>query len=425
MVAQTLKEAYGACQKDRPLDSGDPYYQDFSAGRGDRSTAKLLRRFQFLESGEFARVVFASHRGAGKTTELNRLQAQLEPSYHRLYLEANAVLDEHQLEMEDLLLVLAQAIHDNFKERGTPLPEKLLEKVFGWFQEIIQTTVVGKTFAAEVGAGVEAETLPLWAKIFGRLSALVKVESDSRKEVRSVLRNYPGALLDAVNQLLDAAGEILKKEGKRLLLVIDNLDRYSPQVADDLLVKNGDRIRNLHTSFILTPPIALIYRPASESLTAYYGSDIMNTVRLRRKDQEYHAFDGPGFGLMEGALAKRMNLDLLLPDPQARRRLIAASGGAIRDLLGLVREAILLAEGDVLDLAAVNAAVDRSKVVYRDMINTNGWMPTLKRIAREHQVNEDPHCMDVLYHRLVLKYNGEGWYDIHPLVAELPEFLTP
>ena len=129
--------------------------------------------------------------------------------------------------------------------------------------------------------------------------------------------------------------------------------------------------------------------------------------------------------MMEGALAKRMNLDLLLPDPQARRRLIAASGGAIRDLLGLVREAILLAEGDVLDLAAVNAAVDRSKVVYRDMINTNGWMPTLKQIAREHQVNEDPHCMDVLYHRLALKYNGEGWYDIHPLVAEMPEFLAP
>ncbi|WP_437563578.1 hypothetical protein [Sorangium sp. So ce542] len=30
--------------------------------------------------------------------------------------------------------------------------------------------------------------------------------------------------------------------------------------------------------------------------------------------------------------------------------------------------------------------------------------------------------MDVLFHRLAFKYNGEGWYDVHPLVAEIPEF---
>ena len=32
--------------------------------------------------------------------------------------------------------------------------------------------------------------------------------------------------------------------------------------------------------------------------------------------------------------------------------------------------------------------------------------------------------MDVLYQQLAFKYNGTIWYDVHPLVAELPEVLA-
>jgi DNA polymerase III gamma/tau subunit len=148
----------------------------------------------------------------------------------------------------------------------------------------------------------------------------------------------------------------------------------------------------------------------------------MNTVRLRRQDQPYEAFDGPGRDLLLDALRKRMDLDTLIPDPRARDRLVTASGGAIRDLLSLVVDAALITDNNQLTLADVEYAVQRKKQRLRDLINANNWWGTLAAIAREKQLVRDDACLTVLYHRLVLKYNGTGWYDVVPIVAELPEF---
>jgi hypothetical protein len=49
-------------------------------------------------------------------------------------------------------------------------------------------------------------------------------------------------------------------------------------------------------------------------------------------------------------------------------------------------------------------------------------LETLVRIAHDKQIYPDQKCLDVLFHHLAFKYNGDGWYDVHPLVAELPEF---
>ena len=55
--------------------------------------------------------------------------------------------------------------------------------------------------------------------------------------------------------------------------------------------------------------------------------------------------------------------------------------------------------------------------------DANGFWDTLAAFATEKQIPPgDAKSLDVLYHRLVLKYNGQGWYDVVPMVAELPEF---
>ncbi|MFO0627188.1 MAG: hypothetical protein U0325_16380 [Polyangiales bacterium] len=86
-----------------------------------------------------------------------------------------------------------------------------------------------------------------------------------------------------------------------------------------------------------------------------------------------------------------------------------------------MREAIILAPGAKLDLETIQRAVSRVRTEMRDRINANGWAPVLARIMRDKQVHEGAACMDVLYQQLAFKYNGEGWYDVHPLVAELDE----
>lgn len=424
LYARTIWDIGRSCQKDQPLQAGDDRWEDFSQARGDRATRKLLGMFLGKPQDQFLQVLFASHRGAGKTTELFRMQDALKTRYRCLYLEANVQMDANQIEVEDLFVVLVQGIERFLREAGTPLPKDRLERVLKFFEQVTSTTLKGTDVSVEVETTAKAEAGLLWfAKFLGRVTGLFKAESKHRDEIKTTLKKFPGTLLDSVNLLLDGAAQILAEDGVELLIVIDNLDRYAPEVIDGLLVRNGDRIRQLHCNLLLTPPIGLLYRPHTQQIDTHFPCEVMNTVRLRDPRQPYESFEGPGRNALLAALAKRMDLDRLLPDKRARDRLVAVSGGAIRDLLDLVVNAALVADGQALSLADVEYAVQEKKQRLRDLCNANGFWDTLAAFAKEKQIPPgDAKSLDVLYHRLVLKYNGQGWYDVVPMVAELPEF---
>jgi hypothetical protein len=97
----------------------------------------------------------------------------------------------------------------------------------------------------------------------------------------------------------------------------------------------------------------------------------------------------------------------------------------VRELIRLTLDATLLAEEGWLDHDAVEEAIRRRLRELRDLVNANGWADGLRRVRETHQISKDKEVMDLLYHRLVLKYEGDGWYDIHPLLAELPELADP
>ncbi|WP_437311342.1 hypothetical protein [Sorangium sp. So ce388] len=212
------------CDPDVPLPNNDPRWQDFSLARGDQATAALEKELSWRPEGQFVHATFVSHRGAGKSTEILRLTERLSNEYEPVYIEATVEMDPFRIEAEDLLLNMALAVEERMRERGTPLPADLLKRVTGWFDEVVRTTKWAQNYNAEAAAGVELKAeLPFVGSLFGSLKALFKQESEYRTEVKQVLRKYPGTLLQSVNELLDAARELL---GRRdLLVIVDNLDR--------------------------------------------------------------------------------------------------------------------------------------------------------------------------------------------------------
>ncbi|MDO9017334.1 MAG: hypothetical protein Q8S73_22215 [Deltaproteobacteria bacterium] len=426
--ATTLDDAYRACDHERPLQSGDPRYEDFSKGRGDDTTRILKGRFTRRDEGRFVQVAFLSHRGAGKTTELNRICEDLSHHFFAYYFEANVQLDPRHVTTEDLLLALVMGLEDHFAAAEMQLSPELIKQVHDWFSDVTKQTDWGKKLSGEMGSQVGiGGGVPFIATLKTELKGLIRTESEYRTQVREAFRKYPTTLLAVVNKVLDAARLALQTEGRdrELLVVIDNLDRYDPRVVDELLIKGGAMLKELHCHMIVTPPISLHYKPVGEPIASHFQAEVMNTIRLRDPEQPYDQFNsGPGRGLLLEALSRRMDLDRLMPDPRARDRIVSASGGAIRDLLRLVRESIHLAPGAVLDRPTIDAAARRLRVDMRDRINANGWAETLAIIAKTKQIHSSPACMDVLFQRLALKYNGDGWYDVHPLVSEIPEVQT-
>ncbi|MDI1447225.1 hypothetical protein [Polyangium sp. 6x1] len=419
--ARTRREVVRLCDPDEPLRSTDTRYEDFSPARSNGGTEALEQALELRAPERFVHAAFVSHRGAGKSTEILRLASRLAAMYEPVYLEATVEMDPFSIEAEDLLLNLALSVESTMRERNMPLPDALLERVRKWFEEVVSTTKWVQGFNAQAAAGVEAKvSSPFFGGVFGSLKALFKQESEYRTEVKQVLRKYPGTLLQSVNELFDEANKRLG--GRSLLVIVDNLDRYDPVVIDKLLGDGADRIRQLRCNLLLTPPIGLLLQPRSAQLDRIYTCHFLYAVRLRTPEQRYDEFEGPGRDLMEKALRLRVDIDTLLPDKAARDRLISASGGSMRELLDLMYQSVLLTREEKITEAEVEKAVALRRQRLRDLINANGWIDTLVRIATEKQIHTDPKCMAVLHYYLAFKYNGDGWYDIHPLVDEIPEF---
>jgi hypothetical protein len=422
-IAKTMAEATPALDFNTPLQSGDPRWTDFSRARGGDEIGRIRRLFERPPQNQWLHVVFASHRGAGKTTELNRLAADLETKYHPVYFVANNEMDAIRFEMEDLLLVIARVIEEKMREKKTPLNPDLLKKIEEWFSTVIFSDEQGKSFLGKIETEAKAEGgIPFFAKLMASVTASLKVESEHRESVKRTLKKFPGTLMTHVNNLLNAAGEILRKEGKRLLLLIDNMDRYEPKVVDELLVQSADRFKSLRCDLIVTPPIGLVLRPESQTVDSVFRCETMPTIRLREKTDGYDKLSDPGRGCLLEALRKRVDLDKLISDTKARERLVFASGGAIRELLYLAQDATLEASGETITLENVNSVLNRRRQQLRDRVDANGYWDTLNRIAGTKRLGKDRAFLDVLYHHLAFQYNGEVWYDVHPLITELPDF---
>ena len=423
--ARTLDEATPALDPTEALPSGDPRWQDLNEGRGDEPLRRLRLKFERKEPSAFKHVAFASHRGAGKTTELNRLMSDLEARYRCVYLEADVELDANRFSIEDFLLVLARAIEAAMREDGTPLPSALLAGIEDWFAKTVVTEALGEKYLGEIKAGAKAKGgIPFFGELFASLTALCRAENEYREKVESILRKYPGTLTQAVNGLLDAARERLAETGRDLLVIADNMDRYSPDLMDALLVREADRFGKLRCNLIVTPPIGLVYQPPSQNIRTVFATEVMPTVRLRRRHDAHDQTWGPGRDVLLAALGKRIDLDELIPDEKARDRLVFASGGAIRELLDIACDVSLEAEGPALSLGSVESVLRRRRSWLHTIILSNGWADTLARIGAEKRLHDDARCQQVLFQRLAFEYNGETWYDVHPLVAEIPEMAA-
>ncbi len=423
--AKTLREATPALDFEVPLESGDPRRVDLNVARGGDVVGRLKKLLLRTPTGKFLHAVFASHRGAGKSTELKGLAHDVSSQFLPIYFEANVEMDANSFAMEDLLLVIARVVEEVFRQHNTPLPKNVLKKVEGWFSEVVLADESGRTYLGQIETGAKAESgIPFVGKLLASLTAGFKVESQHRESIKQTLQKFPGTLMAHVNNLLDAAAEQLQPSGRSLLLIIDNMDRYDPRMIDGLLVQSADRFKALRCHFTVTPPIDLVLRPESQSLESVFHCETMPTVKLRGRDSGYWDITDPGREILRSALARRIDIDRLIPSVQDQDRIIAASGGAIRELLELARDATLEANGETITGSDIDGVLERRRQRYRDRIDANGWWDALAKIAKTKRLSEDEECLQVLFQRLAFQYNGELWYDVHPLISDLPDFQS-
>ncbi|QLE52346.1 ATP-binding protein [Nostoc sp. C057] len=426
-----LVKLYSAFNPFEPLPAGDPKYVDCQDVRGDADIEQELGNRMRLANTNTCQL-YSGHRGAGKSTELLRLKKYLENrEFYVVYFAA----DEEDIVFEDaqytdILLACTRHLLKDLKEIASPRP--ILEWLKGRWEDLKDLAQTPIEFES---LGVETQLTQ-----FAKLTANLRAVPELRQNIRQKVDIYTVTLIQVLNEFLVDAKQNLPNGYNKLAVIVDNLDRM-------VLVKDGERtnyeevfldrseqLQALDCHLIYTVPISMVYSTRATDLRDIYGDpQILPMIMVNTLKGEVYQ---PGLKKVKEVINKRVRqiapeLSLekeIFDSSQTLDRLCLMSGGHVRNLLLLTQDAIGRTEELPISEKAVRRAITQARDTYRRAVENHQWS-LLAEVSLSKRIINDDLYWSLLYNRCLLEYrylddDGEmqRWFDIHPLIQEIPEF---
>jgi energy-coupling factor transporter ATP-binding protein EcfA2 len=429
--AKTLKEAYRVCDV-KPLAGDDiaRYYVDLSAVRNTVAIDDVSTDLELQEPGEFNTILFTGHRGCGKSTELKRIQSRWGNDYRVIYIEFDQELDVLDAEYTDLYLLFINKVADDLTKLGLKFDPKLLERFESWFKEVTKETeeTVQSSVSIETEASAGAE-IPFIYKLTAKLLGQIKGSSQQKQVIRETLQRNLSRLQTDINLLLKDAFEKLRRKypdryEKGFLVIVDNLDRIIPKVANHLFFDYAPQLQELDCTIIYTVPISVIYSYKNVSNLFDSNPNIVPMVNIYEFDRSecdlnYNQQRLEGVASL---IEQRVDVDAVFADRQQLLDLAKASGGHVRQLMQTTRSACRTAvtrrHSKVL-AEDVTYALNQQQFDFERSTPTPEYYTILARVCLDKDIAKDEIGQTLLFNISVLEYNGSSrWNYVNPLVKQ-------
>ena len=428
-----LPRFYQACNPS-PLVVGNSeerkYYIDFSSVRGGNIIKELGRTISRLSPDKPTCQLFTGHIGCGKSTELQRLKAELEPQgFHVVYFESSLVLEMADVDVTDILLAIAKSVIQSLEAVQIKLKPGYFVNLFTDIAQLLQTPI--ELSEGELTLGI------------AKITAKTKDSPKLRSQLRQYLEPRTNGILEAINQEIFApAREKLKQQGKKgLVVIVDNLDRLDNSVKptgqiqpEYLFVERGEQLNQLNCHVVYTIPLLLVFSNALGRLTNRFGVDpkVLPMVPVQVRE---------GSECKEGmALLQQMVLARAFPDvnPVQRidlipevfdsletlERLCRVSGGHVRNLLVLLSRC-LQRDDPPLSRACIEGVIRQRCNELTLAITEDEW-ELLRQVAQQKSLRGEERYQTLVSNMFVFEYRDSdgSWFDINPILREAKEFQS-
>ncbi len=398
---------------------------------------------QLRPDHDVQKTLLVGHRGSGKSSELLKLVRNIGPDFFPVWFDANLNLDVFSANQVELLFLLGVAVYRVAEQAGLNPNRKHLDLLTNCLQTLVQEQTRRTDFALDVGrlltnvvcfglpVIVGAVTGPATGTGVAALTTLVReVAQDAfslgleRKEVaRLEVEPRTRDVARAVNLII---ADVEQKTGKPVLMVVDGLDKLDPAPARDIFINS--QVLSLPTCRVIyVTPITLYYSPDFAQTRQQFAMAPFPNVKLHEQDDS----DTPhksGIRTMREVVRRRLRALEYKPEAvisqQALSLMAKMSGGVMREMVSLMREAVTQAE--IRGETSVTAPISRAAVYALRRQYAAG-------LRREHYRElEDFHttgvpsqskeCHELLRNLYILSYiNDDFWYDVHPNVRPLLE----
>jgi hypothetical protein len=432
MRALTLDKVYD-CFDNTPvkMEELDRYYVNVDKGRGLTPLKKMKRLFERNPSGSY-KFLFAGYKGCGKSTELIRMQRDLQEDFAILNFSVREELDILNLNYIELFIAIMKRLFQFVKEEEKiKIPRDYIDNVTNWINsnEIVEIKDKYMEIGTESGAGVKIG-INFLANFFAKFTASAKASSSLKEILKKTVEPKLSELIFHCNALINEIKNKLDKIGKKgLIIIIEDMDKVDLARGEDIFYVHSAQLTQLNCHTIFTFPIALKYYHRFTAIRNNY-THCFDLPMIRVRSKSGRVFN-EGARLMKTIIGQRMD-PALFETEAIEKKIIQYSGGCLFDMFRMIKDAAdnaLDFERKVITNDDLDAAYRLLKADYENTIadnreegiSVNRYYEVLVDCARDKnkKPRETKELLDLRNNLTVLGYNGANWSDVHPVVKDI------
>ena len=370
--------------------------------------------------------LLAGHHGSGKSTELRRLQQNLQNTKEEFF----AVLCDMQEDIDPNDVDFPDILAGIIRQTATQIREKLSIKLKpGYFKQRWQE--VKDILYREI----DLTKVELDAGL-ARFTAVIKSSPNTRVEIRKLLEPHTTNWIEAANDVIREAELKLSKKGySGLVIIVDGLDKISPRLhesgrctlAEYLFENRFTQLTAFKCHLVYTMPISVAYSCRERNIAHLYGyvaPPVIPMVMVCDANNRKHNEGINKFKELIEKRCKKVNVKTsIFENAKVEDKVIEYSGGQPREVMTLIRDC-LVQGGLPIKAKSVEQVARKIRHAYDRQLREEHW-EIIKQVRKEHRLkrkeDNDHLYMELLDSRAILQYeNGGEWYGINPLLPLPP-----
>ena len=432
--ATELKEVYKSLiQKPLSIEDLEDFYIDANEARGEKTRSKLSLLFR-NNMDINKHVLFVGYGGCGKSTELNHLEKDIQDEFLVINYSIFSELDPNNFNYIELVIVTMEKLFSFVEKNNIKIDSDYIDSIKSFLKFTEIEKIVEDTAEAKLETGAEAGVnIPFIANFFAKLTASIKASDTVKKTIKETIEPKFSTLLDHCNILISQIRNKLNDLDKKdILIIIEDLDKVNISQSESLFFKYANQITSLRANIIFTFPVALKHN-SKYSTIANYFRNIYELPMIMIADKEGNEVN-EGFKIMNKIMEARMDI-ALFKDKTILHNFIKYSGGCLKDLFSMIADAgeNAMVEGRAqINREDEKYSYNKIKKSYKStiadeienkkvIIKAEDFYKVLNKLNDNPKKTIDNTRTEIilLQNLTILGYNGEGWFDVHPVVKEI------
>ena len=397
------------------------YYSDTMEYRmSDKYSSPMEDIFDICrQPGEQNAILLLSHRGGGKTTELNWMSEKLRVNGYQVKTIACSMdLDLFNIVYSDLFILMGEALLKIAEELECSIDQDILTDIMEFWEEGTEIKTSQKRQALSAETGVSAET-PKFLKNILKAFAKIRADLKFNEEIRTEYRKKVSVRSSEWIQMLSYVSKKIsqKTAGKSPIIIFEDLDKLSTVDAWKIFYNYGAILSGMPFPVIYTFPIGLSYDPKFSVMESYFIAKTLPMIKVETLDGQS---SNGGIKAIEKIVEKRADLSLF--ESGVLESLIKYTGGSLRDLFQAINAAAKRAdrrESHTICGEHADRALEELKSSLTRRIEKKDYDFLINIYRGNKKLIEDKEILlKMLQASVVLEYNGKRWHNIHPLIAK-------